>query len=128
MKPYTEGLVARQWKHYCTTHASRANLLVHLLTVPVFMTGTAAAAAVLLGAPATWAVAGIAAMGGAIALQGRGHARELARPEPFRGPLDVLARLLVEQWITFPRYVLTGELARAWRRAAGDRHGHDLDR
>jgi hypothetical protein len=27
----------------------------------------------------------------------------------------VIARLLVEQWITFPRFVVSGGFARAWR-------------
>jgi hypothetical protein len=38
------------------------------------------------------------------------------KPVPFRGPLDVLVRIFAEQFVTFPRFVLTGGLARAWRR------------
>ena len=35
---------------------------------------------------------------------------------------DWAARLFVEQWVTFPRYVLSGGFARAWREAgAGSR-------
>ena len=62
------------------------------------------------------APAGLAAMVLAVALQGRTHKRESTPPVAFRGPGDVLARLFVEQWVTFPRYVVSGELARAWRR------------
>jgi hypothetical protein len=54
----------------------------------------------------------------AILLQGRGHAIEVTRPVPFEGPLDVVARLFAEQWVTFPRYVLSGGLGRAWVAAA----------
>jgi hypothetical protein len=36
----------------------------------------------------------------------------------FRGPGDFLARFFAEQWFTFPRYVLSGRFADAWRRAA----------
>jgi hypothetical protein len=36
---------------------------------------------------------------------------------PFEGPLDVLSRIVLEQWITFPRFVLSGSFARAWRDA-----------
>jgi len=53
-------------------------------------------------------------------LEGRGHARESERPTPFDGPLDFASRFFVEQWITFPRFVLSG----GWRRnlrAAGPR-------
>jgi hypothetical protein len=54
----------------------------------------------------------------AFVLQAVGHKREANAPEPFRSPLDVLARILVEQFITFPRFVLSGGFARAWRSAA----------
>jgi hypothetical protein len=48
-------------------------------------------------------------------LQGRSHRTEKVRPAAVRGPLDVAQRIFVEQWFTFPRYVLSGELARALR-------------
>ena len=38
-------------------------------------------------------------------------------PIPFRGPIDVGSRIFVEQWVTFPRFVLSGGLAQAWRAA-----------
>jgi hypothetical protein len=47
----------------------------------------------------------------AVGLQGRGHRREQKQPEPFIGPLDFVSRLLVEQLVTFPRFVLSGR----WR-------------
>jgi len=53
----------------------------------------------------------------AVASQGRGHAMEAARPVAFRGPADFVARFFVEQWVTFPRFVLSGGFAQAWRRA-----------
>ena len=36
-------------------------------------------------------------------------------PVPFAGPLDVVARIFGEQWLSFPRYVLSGGFAKAWR-------------
>jgi hypothetical protein len=66
----------------------------------------------LLGA--WWAVGGGAAMVGAMALQGRTHRLEATAPVPFRGPLDIVTRILAEEWITFPRFVLNGEFGRAW--------------
>ncbi len=50
-------------------------------------------------------------------LHGRGHKLEPTAPVRFRGPGDFAARIFIEQWFTFPRYVLTGQLARAWRAA-----------
>ena len=50
----------------------------------------------------------------AVHAQSRGHAREGEKPIPFDGPLDVITRIVVEQWVTFPRFMLSGEFARAW--------------
>jgi hypothetical protein len=115
------NLLAWQWRHYSEAHRDRANLLVHALTTPVFMAGTCAVVTAW-AAPGAWklaaAAAGLAAMMGAMAAQGRTHRREEGGPAPFRGPLDVLARILAEQWITFPRYVFGGVFTRAWRAAA----------
>lgn len=118
-----QPLLALQWKGYPRVHAARGNLLIHILTVPIFIGGTLAvvigAASAIGGMPWTTSLAtaagGLVAMALAVAAQGAGHAREAERPEPFRGPGDVIARLLLEQWITFPRFVLTGGFARALR-------------
>jgi hypothetical protein len=110
-----QQLLQWQWQLYPDNHHDRGNLILHLLTVPLFMTGTLA----LVLAPwlSLWLLAaGPAAMLTAMALQGRGHKRETVAPVPFAGPLDVVARIFVEQWITFPRYVASGAWARAWRR------------
>jgi hypothetical protein len=109
-----QGLLAWQWGLYAEGHRDRRNLVVHILTVPVFQLGSLT----LLLAPVMsgWlAVAGLGAMVGAMALQGRTHRLEAVPPVPFSGPLDVLARIVVEQWVTFPRFVLSGGFARAWR-------------
>ena len=50
-----------------------------------------------------------------LAAQGRGHSVEAERPVAFRGPFDFVARFFVEQWVTFPRFVLSGGFARSWR-------------
>jgi hypothetical protein len=44
---------------------------------------------------------------------------EASAPSPFLGPRDFAVRLFVEQWVTFPRYVLSGGFARAWRESGG---------
>jgi hypothetical protein len=108
------GLARWQWSLYPDGHRDSRNLLIHALTVPLFEAGTLAL--VLSPWLSAWlAPAGVVAMAGAMAAQGRGHGLEVTRPVPFRGPGDVLARIFVEQWWTFPRYVLSGGFARAWR-------------
>lgn len=111
------GLLAWQWSLYTGNHRDRRNLLLHALSVPFFQLGTV----MLVTAPLTslgWALPGLGAMGVVMALQGRGHRLETEPPVPFRGPWDVLSRILVEQWVTFPRFVLSGGFVRAWREAA----------
>jgi hypothetical protein len=117
MDDRSEGLLPWQWKHYPANHRERSNLLLHVVTVPLFQLGTLMLASAPLTSP--WlALPGVLFMVGAMALQGRGHRLEAAAPIPFRGPLDVVSRIFVEQWVTFPRFVLSGGLAQAWRAAA----------
>jgi hypothetical protein len=108
------GLIAWQWSLYRDGHRDRRNLAIHAATVPLFLAGTCALVASPL-AGAGLAIAGAAAMLVTIAAQGRGHAGEAARPVRFRGPGDFVARFFVEQWVTFPRFVLSGGFADAWR-------------
>jgi hypothetical protein len=112
-----DGLLAWQWSIYFVGHQERRNLAVHAFTAPVFILGTCALPlAALLRVP--WlAGCGLGAMLATLALQGQTHKREKTPPAPFRGPLDVLARFFAEQWVTFPRYVLSGEFARAWSKS-----------
>jgi hypothetical protein len=109
------GLLDWQWAGYGLAHRDRRNLLLHALTTPLFLAGSAVALVGGFLLPWWSILAGLAAASLAIGLQGRGHRREVNPPAPFRGPVDVVIRLLAEQWITFPRYVLSGEFARAWR-------------
>jgi hypothetical protein len=122
-EPMTEtnrgaSLLAWQWSIYATGHADRRNLVVHALTVPVFLAGSCALflSPILASGAAVACIAlgGLLCMATAMGLQGRGHALESTRPVAFRGPVDVVARIFAEQWITFPRYVLSGGFSRAW--------------
>jgi hypothetical protein len=117
----TEGsFLEWQWAHYGAGHRDRLNLALHAATVPVFWLGTCALA---LAPPKHLgrAIAGVLGLVLPVVAQGRGHRGEASAPLPFRGPGDFLARLLAEQWITFPRYVLSGGFARAWREAGAAR-------
>jgi hypothetical protein len=110
------GLLAWQLREYPNGHRDRRNLVIHAITVPLFLTGTCALALTPLAG--VWLLAGaLPAMLVAVALQGRGHRLEAAAPIPFRSPFDAVARLFVEQWLTFPRFVLGGGFARSWRAA-----------
>ena len=45
-----------------------------------------------------------------------GHRLEPVPPEPFSGPLNFVSRLFLEQWVTFPRFVITGGWGTALRK------------
>jgi hypothetical protein len=63
-------------------------------------------------------VAGAVSMLVSLVLQGRGHKLEPETPAPFEGALDFPARFLTEQFVTFPRYVVSGGWSEALRRSA----------
>jgi hypothetical protein len=106
-----------QWDGYPKYHQSRANLLIHIGAVPLFLIGTM----VLVGAVATLSLLFLGVAIGcilvAVALQGRGHRLEPVPPEPFSSPLNFVARLFLEQWVTFPRFVFSGGWLAALRKA-----------
>jgi hypothetical protein len=104
---------------YPRYHCSRGNLLIHVAAVPVFLLGSVGllASAVLL----SWklGVASLVGMIASMAAQGRGHRLEAVPPEPFTGTANALARIVLEQWVTFPRFVLSGGWSRAFRPDGG---------
>jgi phage terminase small subunit len=115
----TKNLVSWQWAGYSRAHRARRNLFLHAVTSPIFIASLVA----IIGSPwlgATRAIGGAVGLIVAVAAQAHGHRREENAPEPFRSPLDVVARLFVEQLVTFPRFVLSGGFVRAWRAALSD--------
>jgi hypothetical protein len=111
------NLLAWQWNDYAVKHADGGNLLLHVLAVPLFQLGTLALVWAAVAGSARAALAALIAMTVAMAVQGRGHRREREAPTPFNGPGDFLARFVAEQWVTFPRFVLSGGWYRNLRRA-----------
>ncbi|SPA50021.1 terminase [Cupriavidus taiwanensis] len=111
-----EPLLRWQWRGYARNHQHPRNLLLHIVAVPMFMAGTVLGLYGLLRLNLPAIALGLVCMGMSMALQGRGHRLEAHAPEPFAGPADIAGRILAEQWITFPRYVLSGQW---WRALAG---------
>lgn len=108
-------LLAWQWAAYAASHQTRANLLIHMVAVPLFLLANAAGLWWLLHGRLVAAAGCAVVMALAFAAQGIGHGREAQPAAPFRGPRDAAARILLEQWVTFPRYVLSGRWWRALR-------------
>lgn len=108
-------LLQWQWDGYQTYHQSRANLLIHIIVVPLFMISNVG----LLVAPFQGSVVlGVLSLVGtvaSVALQGHGHRQEKVPPVPFTSPANALSRIFLEQWISFPRFVVSGGWLRALR-------------
>ena len=101
-------LLEWQWSDYPLKHRNRTNLLLHIVAVPLFDVATLVLLAAAVGRRPGAAALAVVAMVVAIVMQGRGHRMERSAPVPFAGPADFLSRFVVEQWVTFPRFVLSG--------------------
>jgi uncharacterized membrane protein YGL010W len=110
-------LIAWQWKVYGNAHQDRRNLLIHIVAVPLF--GAGAVGLVLGLSQFEWllAGAGLVAMLLGFGLQGFGHRFERTAPPPFASRAEFVTRILTEQFVVFPRFVLSGAWLRRVRRA-----------
>lgn len=111
------NLLAWQWSDYIGKHRDRGNLLIHIVAVPLFQLATLLLIGGLFGRSVSALIVAVVAMVVALVLQGRGHRREAEAPTPFDGAVDFVSRFAVEQWVTFPRFVLSGAWAENLRRA-----------
>ena len=110
--------LADQLNDYPRVHTTRTNLLIHIVAVPVFDLALVGAVASLAMRSWVGAAGGVAIAAAAFAAEGRGHGIEPEAPAPFTGPVSVAKRIFAEQFITFPRFVLSGGWARALRAAS----------
>jgi hypothetical protein len=101
-------LLAWQWRGYPRYHQSRANLLLHIVAVPLFLAANVLLVSGVVRLSLVAGLVGLAGMALSVALQGRGHRWEPVPPEPFTGLANFAGRLFSEQWVTFPRFVLSG--------------------
>jgi len=106
-----------QWDGYPQYHRSRPNLLIHIVAVPLFLLGTVALLAAIMQLSLWLLIVAAGCVGASLALQGRGHRLEPVPPEPFSGPVNFVSRLLLEQWVTFPRFVFAGSWLATLRKA-----------
>jgi hypothetical protein len=102
-------LLKWQWAGYPRYHTNRTNLLLHIVVVPAFEIGAVVVVAAAFELSFSLLIVGSACMLVSMIAQGRGHKLEAAPPEPFTGPGNFIGRLLLEQWINFPRFVLSGK-------------------
>jgi Protein of unknown function (DUF962) len=111
-------LLEWQWSDYSAKHRDRTNLLLHIFAVPLFEIAVIALIIELASGSGRAIGLALVGMAAAVVIQGRGHRREHETPTPFAGPIDFVSRFFAEQWITFPRFVLSG----GWSRNLGRSH------
>lgn len=111
-----KNLLRWQWSGYAANHQDPVNLALHLLAVPLFLLGVALLLIGILDLHALLLGLGMIGILASLTLQACGHKREAQAPEPFSDRSDALLRLLAEQFVTFPRFLLGGGWLRAWRR------------
>jgi len=115
-------LLNQQWAGYADRHRNKVNLLIHIVTVPlVWIAGFQVVGSLLLllsGLGAfkilVWAVILIAV---ALFAQSHGNSMEATKPAPFTHWKDFAMNAAAEQFVTFPRFVLTGNWLRNFQSA-----------
>ena len=106
-------LLQWQWNGYSKYHQSRPNLLLHIVLVPAFLAGNVGVVVAIFLRSWIFGVASLAVTAISMVVQGRSHHLELNPPEPFTGPVNAISRIFLEQWITFPRFVISGSWSRS---------------
>ncbi|MCC6333450.1 MAG: terminase [Myxococcales bacterium] len=108
-------LIHWQWQGYPEFHRNRLNLWIHLFAVPAFIASSASLVLAVVMLQWSSAVAALVSLALAFGLQGFGHQREETPAIPFTGPGDAVTRIFVEQFVSFPRFVLSGGWLKALR-------------
>lgn len=115
MGRHRPNLVTWQWRGYAATHRNPINLIVHLIAVPLFVLASLVLLSALFQLSVLPLILGVIGLLAALALQAHGHRLESKPQEPFSDTTDAVQRLLLEQFFTFPRFVLNGGWWRAWK-------------
>ena len=110
-------LISWQWQGYGDFHRNRSTLWVHAVAVPLFVVNTLLLLGAVVRVQPEVALCGLLGMAVSFAAQGVMHKREPTPSIPFDGPVDIVTRIVTEQFVTFPRFVLSGGFARAWAAA-----------
>lgn len=107
----------QQWSDYSERHRNKVNLLIHIVTVPLVwiaalqVFGGLVLMLIGVGGLKMWVYAAIL-VGLALFAQSYGNGMEAIKPKPFTNAKDYALNAAAEQFVTFPRFVLTGQWLR----------------
>lgn len=97
-----------QWRDYGKRHRNRMNLIIHIVAVPLFWLGAVNVITAVLFEGALHAFSGAILIGLSLFAQGRGHEMEALPPIPFDTRWNFVRRIVAEQFVTFPRFLVSG--------------------
>ena len=100
---------------YENFHQNKKNLLIHILTVPVFILGNLSMAIALFQGELLLAVLSFGVAMAGLGIQAKSHRLEPNKVAPFLGALDFFKRIYTEQFITFPTYLISPEFRSHWK-------------
>ena len=101
-------LVDWAWRETPPVHKNSANLLIHLVAVPLFALGHFLIVAGIFTGP--WvSVTGILNSVASLAAQKFGHSLEQTPVHAFTGAADFFRRLYAEQFCNFWRFLFSGQ-------------------
>jgi hypothetical protein len=113
----------QQWSDYSERHRNKTNLLIHIVTVPLVwfaaldVVGGLLLMLVGVGGLKLWVYA-VILTGLALFAQSYGNGMEAIKPRPFTNPKDFALNAAAEQFVSFPRFVLSGQWLRNFQTAA----------
>lgn len=102
-------ITKQQWIDFGTYHSSRINLIIHVIAVPTFILGFILFVYGLANLRLLETLGAVLVIVASLGVQSYGHGTERVRSAPFAGPGDALTRILLEQLINYPRFLLTGK-------------------
>ena len=108
-----DELLNQQWNDYSERHRNKVNLLIHIVTVPLVwfaalqVFGGLILMLIGVGGLKMWIYAAIL-VGIALFAQRHGNTMEEIKPAPIGNPKDFAMGAVAEQFVTFPRFVLSG--------------------
>jgi hypothetical protein len=123
------NLPAWQWRAYPGNHQHPTNLVLHLIAVPLFIVAFLLIVSGVFSLSLASVAIGVIGILAALGLQRHGHSLEAQASEPFSDRKDAVTRLLVEQFLTFPRFFSAvaggapGVSATVGIESGKDRHG-----
>jgi hypothetical protein len=112
----TSELIQWQWKDYHTFHQSKTNLIIHLVTTPIFIAALFATLYFLVQLKLLLAGLSFLVLVIAFGAQGYGHSLEKNPSIPFASPKQAFQRIFLEQLVTFPRFFFTGGVDKAMKK------------